>query len=101
MKKVIKPKLIIEEDGRKGLCPGISIIHARAIGLTHKDLWRMAENGESTEIEEDELNEAYKDMRITAEINYEDGTQLIKVLKDSGEEEWDFEKEYIKRTGEE
>lgn len=61
----------------------------------------MAENGESIEVDEDEMNEAYKNMRITAEINHEDGTHSIIVFKESGKEEWDFENEYVKVTGEE
>jgi len=46
VKKRIAPKLILMRDGNKGLYPGISVVQAKAIGLSIEDLWRMAENEE-------------------------------------------------------
>ena len=54
-KRRIAPKLIVKEDGTKGMYPGVSIVQAKAIGLSIKDLWRMAENGESMLVDTDKF----------------------------------------------
>ena len=53
VKRRVAPKLIVKEDGTKGMYLGISLVQAKAIGLTTKDLWRMAENGESILVDAD------------------------------------------------
>ena len=55
VKRRIAPKLFSTEDGRKRMRPGISIVQAKAIGLSIKDLWRMAENGESIHVDDELL----------------------------------------------
>lgn len=49
---IIKPVIVVDEEGHEWLRPGMSFITQRMLGIDRKTLWQLAKDGETLTIDD-------------------------------------------------